>query len=274
MKKFTITGLIAGLALLFCSSVYAFHNWNGYHWARTANPFPLPVINSTTQEWSASLAGTLSAWESNNSPIRFAAAYADDSRKARKRCQHVEGMMRVCNADYGYNGWLGLASIYLDSNGHITKGTAKMNDSYSSYWDEAEMNHVMCQEIGHVLGLGHTSENGDVDGTCMDYSTDPSSQWPNAHDYDELISLYAHPDSYDSFASLNTGGGNGDSGGGSGCNSPPGKGCNKSSVGADIPPMGFIVDRGKQFEIRVAPGLDGGLWIHHVYLVNPHQDEH
>ncbi len=42
------------------------------------------------------------------------------------------GQLRVCSAAYRRNGWLGLASINLDSNGHITKGSAKMNDSYQS----------------------------------------------------------------------------------------------------------------------------------------------
>ena len=46
----------------------------------------------------------------------------------------VTGKMKVCNANYGYNGyngWAGLASINVNSNGHITQGTAKMNDSYT-----------------------------------------------------------------------------------------------------------------------------------------------
>ncbi|MFX6540611.1 hypothetical protein ABTG54_21480, partial [Acinetobacter baumannii] len=55
---------------------------------------------------------------------------SDDSRRTRKQCRAVSGMIRVCNAEYGFNGWLGLASINLDSRGHITQGTAKVNDSY------------------------------------------------------------------------------------------------------------------------------------------------
>ena len=54
-----------------------------------------------------------------------------------------------------------------------------MNDFYQSYWAiPGEKNHVICQEIGHVLGLGHTSEDGTSQGTYMDYSTDINSQWP------------------------------------------------------------------------------------------------
>ncbi len=60
-------------------------------------------------------------------------------------------------------------------------------------------NLVMCQEIGHTLGLDHQDENFSNAnlGTCMDYTSDPSTnQRPNAHDYEQLVSIYSqHLDS-------------------------------------------------------------------------------
>ena len=62
----------------------------------------------------------------------------------------------------------------------------------------------------------------------MDYTSDPegppSNEHPNQHDYDQLETIYGHPDSYDSY-------GTGRGGGGGGCNAPPGQGCNKLDVG-------------------------------------------
>ena len=57
----------------------------------------------------------------------------------------------------------------------------KLNDTYfamAQYNNPNERAHVMCQEIGHTLGLAHTSEDGSSQSTCMDYSQSPSSRLP------------------------------------------------------------------------------------------------
>jgi hypothetical protein len=181
--KFIVRAVGAAICCLLLSpGAYADHSWNNYHWARTANPIPLKIVDSVTGDWQVEFETSIDKWNLNgNLDMEFDSA--DDRSRTRKRCRSVTGQIRVCNAAYGFNGWLGIASINIDSNGHITKGTAKVNDSYASYWDiEGEKNHVMCQEIGHLFGLGHTTEDGTSQGTCMDYSMDLSSQWPNPHD--------------------------------------------------------------------------------------------
>lgn len=228
--------------------------WNSYHWARTTNYFVVQTVDSTTPDWDGNLSEALARW-SQSTVVGATISSANDSRTMRKRCPAVLGQMRVCNAAYGKNGWLGLATIGIDANGHIDRGTAKMNDSYSSYWTPEEKNHVMCQEIGHVLGLGHTSEDGSSQGTCMDYSSDPASQWPNAHDYEQLAAIYGHTDSYNSYAVSSTA---------TSATCKPGNDC---SANADVPPMGVRVVRGPRHEIWVAARGDGGLWVHHIRLV-------
>ncbi|MAF14162.1 MAG: hypothetical protein CMI53_04715 [Parcubacteria group bacterium] len=88
----------------------------------------------------------------------------------------------------------------------------------------------MCQEVGHILGLGHVDEdfNNPPSGTCMDYSADPEpNQHPNQHDYDMLEIIYAHLDSVDTYKSSDDdGGGNGNNGRGGGRGKPEGVGNN------------------------------------------------
>ncbi|MBT5111020.1 MAG: hypothetical protein HOM25_20240 [Rhodospirillaceae bacterium] len=247
--------------LMFSTSVQADHRWGAYHWARSAAvEINLKVVNSTTGDWTPVLSDSIAEW--NVSEIFELGIDRDDtSKRTRKRCNSVTGQMRVCNAAYGYNGWLGMATINIDAESHIVKGTAKVNDSYSSYWAiEGEMNHVLCQEMGHVFGLGHTSEDGSSQLTCMDYSSDPGSQWPNEHDYDLLTVIYDQVDAYNSYDDSVGGGGGGDT--------KPCRGKKCPNFGEpEIPPMGVRVHRGRNHEVWVARGRADSLWIHHVRLV-------
>ena len=244
----------AGVMLAVSLTANATHSWNGYHWARTTSSFVLQTLDSTAANsnanWPSLLRTAAGQWSQSTKLDLSVVPYANDSR-SRKRCTAVSGKIRVCNAAYGQNGWLGLASINLDSNGHISQGTAKMNDSYTSSWtgDANEAPHVMCQEVGHTFGLDHQSTDGSSQGTCMDYSNSPSSTAPNAHDYDELVTIYSHTDSYNSYstsaAATFTKAG--------------------SAMTGDVP-LGNLVHKDHFYEVYVAPDGKGGLWINRVTL--------
>lgn len=173
----------------------ASHSWGNYHWARTANPFTIKVIDSMTADWDDNLDVAIADWNSS-SIMNVVEEAGSDASNTRKRCAAVTGKVRACNAAYGNNGWLGLAQIWASGN-HITQGTAKMNDTYlaSSSYTETNRQHVICQEIGHDWGLAHQDESGADLNTCMDYSNALDNPHPNAHDYDQLVTIYTHLDS-------------------------------------------------------------------------------
>lgn len=185
------------LAFVSVSVVSADHAWTPYHWARTTNPFVLKIGDSVTAQWDTYLRAAAADWHAS-SVLDLSVVNGFNARNP-KACRPKAGQGEVCNAKYGFTGWLGIAQIYA-SGDHITAGIVKMNDTYFSqptYNTAAWRQLVMCQEVGHILGLDHQDEsmtNTDL-GTCMDYTNNPANnQRPNAHDYAMLETIYAHLD--------------------------------------------------------------------------------
>jgi len=196
-RHLSIKILFAALILLLAAPLPASanHPWGEYHWARTANPFTIKVVDSMTTDWDDNLDLAISDWD-QSSVMNVVEEAGSDSAKTRQLCRAAKGKVHACNYTYGINGWLGLAQIWVRGS-HITQGTAKMNDSYlaSSSYSETNRQHVICQEIGHDWGLGHQDESGADLNTCMDYSDQLDNPSPNAHDYEQLEIIYAHLDS-------------------------------------------------------------------------------
>ena len=175
-------------------SANASHAWGNYHWARQSNPFTLAMGDNVSSAWDGYLDTSLSQW-SQSTVLDLTKTTGGTTPKT---CKATMGRVEVCSASYGRNGWLGLASISITGGTHITQGTVKVNDTYfamAQYNTPDERAHVMCQEIGHTFGLGHTSEDGSTQNTCMDYSQSPTSTAPNSHDYAQLETIYSHLDS-------------------------------------------------------------------------------
>lgn len=201
-----LMALLASLAFAaFPAFTYATHSWNNYHWARTSNPFTLQLGDNVSSAWDNYLTTTASsnAYGWGWSGVLDAAVVAGRVTNP-KNCKPTNGLVEVCGTRYGNNGWLGLAQIWISSS-HITQGVVKLNDTYfntTKYNTPPWRNLVMCQEVGHTLGLDHQDETFDNAnlGTCMDYTNDPdgplSNEHPDGHDYYQLDNfIYAHLDS-------------------------------------------------------------------------------
>ena len=198
LAAFIVWIAFAGLLALstFSTTAEATHAWKDYHWGRTTPSFTLQLGNNVSGPWGTHLSTASTDWSVSDNLDTTIVSGASNP----KRCNPTSGKVEVCNSKYGSNGWLGLASIWI-SGGHIVQGTAKMNDTYfntAKYNNAAWRNLVMCQEVGHTLGLGHVNEtyNTANEGTCMDYTNDPdgpaSNEHPNDHDYGQLTTSYSH----------------------------------------------------------------------------------
>ena len=211
MKMLHRVALAAGMAGVALTPAFANHSWGGYHWAGNGRELTLNANTAITSQWDVSVGDALSDWnQSKELTLNPNSVSADP-----KKCNPIAGQILVCNAAYGRRGWLGIASIWIDSQGHIVQGTTKLNDSYHNYapYNSAGWRAlVACQEIGHDFGLDHQDETfGNVNlGTCMDYTNapdggvvngfdyGPDNRHPNAHDYEELKIIYNHDDGYTS----------------------------------------------------------------------------
>ena len=211
MTKGTIRAAAAAAvcAAALAAPALANHRWSTYHWNRPSGEVTVPVGDNVTSAWDSYLqvavngGGGKPGWNDSQyiqSPLVAGTTIA-------KNCKAVPGTIQVCNSRYGQTGWLGIASIWL-SNGHISQGTTKLNDTYfvsGSYNQPKWRRMVTCQEVGHDYGLGHVNENFDDPntGSCMDYSNAPgrndgagTNEYPNTHDFDELKTIYTdHADS-------------------------------------------------------------------------------
>ena len=195
-NRLLVVSFVVLALLALASGTSANHSWNGFHWARQSNPFTVQLGDNVSGPWDSVLRTTASDW--SQSTVLDTVIVAGGS--ARKNCRPTSGRVEVCNDTYGFNGWLGVAQVWV-SGSHITQGSVKLNDSYfntSTYNTTAWRNLVSCQEVGHTLGLDHQDENFNNAnlGTCMDYTNNPgTNQHPNKHDYDQLVSIYSHVDS-------------------------------------------------------------------------------
>jgi hypothetical protein len=201
LRKVVAAGVAVVALAGFAGTASANHSWNGYHWARTSNPFTLKLGDNVSGAWDGMLVTASSDW--SKSSVLDTQIVAGGTRP--KSCRPTSGRVEVCNANYNNTGWLGLAQVWITGGTHITQGVVKNNDYYFGsstyqYNNTAEMQHVICQEIGHTFGLDHQDTSGISLNTCMDYyhntsASDTKSTHPNQHDYDELATIYQHLDS-------------------------------------------------------------------------------
>ncbi len=190
-----VVAILATAAVSF--PALAGHSWNDYHWSRSGAEITPPIGDNVDAKWDPYFQRVVGDWNTSG----YINSALEAGRTNPKNCKAVAGTIQICNSRYGQTGWLGIAQIWL-SNGHITQGITKLNDTYfdtAKYNTPAWRRMVFCQEVGHDYGLGHVNENFDDPntGSCMDYTSDPArndgngtNEYINQHDIDQLALIY------------------------------------------------------------------------------------
>ena len=171
-----IAAVAVGVLFVLSTTAFASHPWNGYHWAGDGTTVSPTVVDKTDSSLYKVTDG-VAEWAGLGTRIQPTMSSGN------------KGDITVTEAFSPF--WYGLARIFIED-GHITKGEVKLNTRLLLSKGEDAADHVLCQEIGHVLGLDH---NRDSLTTCMnDWAVLGSATSPNTHDTQQLTASYGHLD--------------------------------------------------------------------------------
>lgn len=128
----------------------------------------LEILNACSDDWDSFFAEAVTDWDSGTPDALTLTTQKVDRDMA---CEYVEGVIKVCNDDYGDTGWRGI-NEYLTQNDIISVSVAKMNEYYLANAPDDERLYTMCHEVGHGFGLAHTDEifGNKPLGNCLDYT--------------------------------------------------------------------------------------------------------
>ncbi len=158
------------------------HSWENYHLPHYAVEQPVVIANTS------SYTPDLESWNTlAGNPITLVDSGSGFT-------------IEVRDGGDANSGWLGLASVWANGEGHISKGVVTMNLTLLAKYGPNVAAHVLAQELGHILGLDH--QRG-ADDSAMDDCAGRGSGWlaclssvagmtPNAHDGEELAAKYQH----------------------------------------------------------------------------------
>jgi hypothetical protein len=179
-----LTIALAALVILLSAAGSAFAShyiWRGgnqLHWIRDGTAVAQVYwVDYTGSRWPVNASSI--EW---NKASRLGAYYLSPSDSCPFHCVGVKA------ASYGTDDARGWAVLYWDSNGHLTGKTyVRFNNSYAA--NATKDRAVVCQELGHTIGLDHQGNNST---SCMNGSGTDFNKYPNQHDYDLLYNLYDH----------------------------------------------------------------------------------
>ena len=155
------------------------------------NGLSLTLYNALDPKWYPYFIKAVNQWD-NGTPDTLTLSTQNVS--VDHTCSRVNGILKVCNGNFGDTGWLGINElITTTATNIILSSVAKMNEYYLANANEAQKQYTMCHEMGHGFGLPHTDENfynPDL-GNCLDYTIHPEvNMQPAAMNFNRLKTLY------------------------------------------------------------------------------------
>ena len=118
-------------------------NWNNDHVESDNGGLHLTLQNALDDTWQSEFEAAVADWQESDALQLTTERVAVDYN-----CNMVEGVMVVCNANFGATGWVGINENSI-LRGVIIASVAKMNEYYLRNADFDHRRFTMCHEIGH-----------------------------------------------------------------------------------------------------------------------------
>jgi len=151
----------------------------------------LMVLNALTDDWQQEFETAMAQWDAGQPDTL---TLQSERVAVDVQCEPIDGILKVCNGNYGATDWRGLNVVLLDMEGRwIYSSTAKMNEYFLARASLPQRQYTMCHELGHGFGLPHWDTNfyNANMGNCMDYTNRPrSNMQPDTSNFNFLKELY------------------------------------------------------------------------------------
>mmetsp|Transcript_32771 Transcript_32771/g.70785 ORF Transcript_32771/g.70785 Transcript_32771/m.70785 type:complete len:287 (+) Transcript_32771:173-1033(+) len=147
----------------------------------------LTLRNALDDTWQDEFDAAVADWQESDALVLTAEKVEVDHD-----CKRVDGVMVVCNANFGATGWVGINENSIQR-GVIVSSVSKMNEYYLLNAEYDHRRYTMCHELGHGFGLPHTDENpyNANLGNCLDYTDDPDENlYPGDVNMRKLSNMY------------------------------------------------------------------------------------
>lgn len=109
----------------------------------------LTIKDYTSSDWESEFAQAILDWD-NEGGTPDSLTLTTENFDYDSTCEFQDGVMIVCNEDYGETGWKGLNEYMVDASNIIVNSRAKMNEYYLNGATAEERLYVMCHEIGKL----------------------------------------------------------------------------------------------------------------------------
>eukprot|EP00980_Cylindrotheca_fusiformis_P013441 scaffold3437_cov113-Cylindrotheca_fusiformis.AAC.8 len=148
-------------------------------WRNNGNGLSLEILDALDDNWQTEFDTAVTDWD-NGDPDTLTLTVKQG--QVDPSCSPVNGLMKVCNNNFGDTGWLGINEMVIRGQSTIESSVAKMNEYYLRNAEYDKRLYTMCHEIGH--GFADT-------GNCLDYTNNPSANLrPGQINFNRLKELY------------------------------------------------------------------------------------